>query len=179
MTKFGKLGQRVLKIIHLFFVCLWVGGAVGLNLMLLGLGPARSGNELLGYNLAVCFVDDLIIIPGAIGCLITGFLISLFTNWGFCKHKWVFIKWILTVLCILVGTFVLGPTVNEQPEITLMRGIEALAEPVYRANYFNSLLGGSIQVTAILFMVVISVIKPWKGKKVGASGATSQNPLPS
>lgn len=162
MGNLNARGQRILKIFHLICAGLWIGGAVALNLMIAALGPARSGAELLGYDVARKFVDDLIIIPGAMGCLLSGLLISILTPWGFFKHRWVTVKWILTVACILFGTFVLGPMINGQPPISLALGLEALADPVYTANRDHNLLWGILQALLIFFMVVISVLKPWK-----------------
>ncbi len=162
MGNLNARGQRILKIFHLICAGLWIGGAVALSLMIAALGPALSGAELLGYDVARKFVDDLIIIPGAMGCLLSGLLISVFTPWGFFKHRWVTVKWILTVACILFGTFVLGPMVNGQPPISLALGLEALTDPVYMANRDRNLLWGGLQVLLIFFMVAISVLKPWK-----------------
>lgn len=169
MLKFGAKGQRILKIFHLITTCLWVGGAITLNLMSLMLGPAASGPELFGYDLARKFVDDLIIIPGAMGCLISGLLISWLTPWGFFRHRWVAVKWILTVACILFGTFFLGPMINGQPLISQELGLAALSDPTYAANRFHNLLGGGAQLLLILFMVAISVLKPWKQKSGAAA----------
>jgi putative copper export protein len=162
MAKFGARGQRVLKIIHLVCAGLWIGGAIALSIMVAALGPGQTGAELLGYDVARKFVDDFVVIPGAVGCLFSGLLISALTPWGFFKHPWVAVKWILTVACILFGTFVLGPMINGQPSISLTLGLEALADPVYQANLENSLLGAVLQLSAIVFMVAISVLKPWK-----------------
>lgn len=162
MGKLHARGQRILKIVHLIFAGLWIGGAVALNLMVASLGPAETGGELLGYDIARKFVDDFIIIPGATGCLLSGLLISLLTPWGFFKHRWVAVKWILTVACVLFGTFALGPLINGQPGISAALGLDALSDPAYLANRHNNLLGGALQLAAIAFMVVISVIKPWK-----------------
>ncbi|MDR1085019.1 MAG: DUF2269 family protein [Deltaproteobacteria bacterium] len=162
MKKFGKTGQKVLKAVHLLMAGLWIGGAVGLNLMIILLGPATSGEELFGYNMSVILVDDLVIIPGAMGCLVTGLLISGLTPWGFFKHRWVAIKWLLTVFCIIFGIVVLGPTVNDQPQYSQEYGLQALNNPEYMANYFYSILGGIFQMLALSFMVIISVFKPWR-----------------
>jgi hypothetical protein len=86
----------------------------------------------------------------------------MLTPWGFFKHRWVAWKWILTVACILFGTFVLGPMINGQPAISAALGLDALADPAYQANRSNNLLGGGLQLLAIFFMVVISTLKPWK-----------------
>ncbi|UQZ88606.1 hypothetical protein C4J81_05050 [Deltaproteobacteria bacterium Smac51] len=162
MGKLNARGQRVLKILHLITAGLWVGGAVALNLMNASLGPGQSGAELFGYDMARKFVDDFIIIPGAMGCLLTGLFISWLTPWGFFKHSWVTVKWILTVTCILFGTFILGPMINGQPPISEALGLEALADPVYQANRNNNQLLGGLQLLAIFFMVAISTLKPWK-----------------
>ncbi|MDR1607250.1 MAG: DUF2269 family protein [Deltaproteobacteria bacterium] len=164
MKKLGSRGQKVLKTLHLIAAGLWVGGAVGLTLLIVCLGPATSGPELLGYNLAAILVDDLVIIPGAMGCLITGLLISGLTPWGFFKRRWILIKWILTVFCILFGTFYLGPPVNNQPAITTELGLEALNDAQYHANYIKNIIGGIFQLLALAFMVIISVFKPWPNK---------------
>lgn len=166
MKKCGARGQRVLKIIHLITASLWVGGAVTLLLMGLWLGPAQSGLELLGYDLARKFVDDLIIIPGALGCLFSGLLISWLTPWGFFRHRWVTVKWILTIACILFGTFYLGPIINTQPLTSRELGLAAAHDPLYTSRHFNNAVGGAVQVVLILFLVAVSVLKPWKKKAV-------------
>jgi hypothetical protein len=161
MKKFSVLGQRILKIIHLLLAGLWLGGALALCLMG-ALGPAQSGGELLGYDVARKFVDDFIVIPGAVGCLLSGLVISLGTSWGFFKHRWVTIKWILTVSCVLFGTFYLGPRIDGQPLLSLELGLTAATTPVYLTNQTENLAGGWGQVAALIFMVAISVLKPWK-----------------
>jgi hypothetical protein len=169
MKKLGAQGQRILKIIHLVLAGVWLGGALALNLMLAALGPGQSGGELLGYDLARQFVDDFVIVPGALGCLLSGLLISLFTPWGFFKRPWVALKWLLTIICILFGTFYLGPRINGQPVISLDLGLAAAADPAYLANRLENMIGGWSQAAVLLFMVAISVLKPWK--KRGFSGS--------
>ncbi|MDR2827728.1 MAG: DUF2269 family protein [Candidatus Adiutrix intracellularis] len=164
MKKMSGAGRKVLKIIHLYLAALWLGGAVTLNLMIFALGPATSGEQLFGYDLARKFVDYFIIIPGALGCLVSGLLISGLTPWGFFKHRWVTLKLILTVLCILFGTFILGPFLDTQPLISEKIGLDALINPNYLANIKGNLLGGLVQLAAMFFMTAISVIKPWPKK---------------
>ncbi|MDR2340309.1 MAG: hypothetical protein LBF40_09305 [Deltaproteobacteria bacterium] len=164
MAKVGKYGQRVLKIVHLFFSSIWVGGAVSLWLMTLLLGPPKISWVLYGEATAIKFVDDFVIVPGAIGSLVSGILICCFTNWGFFKHPFVAVKLILTVICVLVGIFVLGPTVNGQPGLIAEFGLQALEEEAYMSNRNLCLLGGGFQLLAILFMLSISTLKPWSKK---------------
>ncbi|MDR2050870.1 MAG: hypothetical protein LBQ63_03770 [Deltaproteobacteria bacterium] len=165
MKKLGMRGRKGLKIVHLILAGLWLGGAVTLNLMVLALGPAETGPELYGYDLARRFVDDFVIVPAAMGCLVSGFLISWLTPWGFFRHRWVTVKWALTVACILIGVIVLGPPVNEQAGISETLGLLAPDNAEYAANRLSTLLGGLALILAILFMLVISVLKPWQKNK--------------
>jgi hypothetical protein len=163
--KFGARGQKVLKIIHLCMAGLWLGGAVALLLMILSLDQAGNGEQLHAYDLAREFVDDFVLVPGALGCLLSGLLISWATPWGFFRHRWVTAKWLLTVAGILFGTFVLGPPLYSQAPLSGAQGLAALTDPVYRANRLWNLTGGAFQIVLLCFMVGISVIKPWKNKK--------------
>ena len=161
MKKLSARGRRLLKIVHLLAAGLWLGGALALTLMMVFLGPGESGGELLGYDLARKFVDDLIVIPGALGCLLSGLAISLLTPWGFFKYRWVAVKWALTVACILFGIFYLGPRINGQPLLSRDYGLAAAANLLYQANRLGNLRGGWLQLAGLVFMVVISVLKPW------------------
>ena len=165
MAKLGKSGLRALKAIHLILAGLWVGGAFGLNLMLLLPWEAGDGGALHSYNEACKFVDDFVVIPGAIGCLVTGLLFSLLSNWGFFKHRWLAVKWVLTVFCIIFGTFYLGPRINGQPPISLAEGLGALENAAYLSNRAGNIAGGLIQLVLIFFMVAISVARPWRAAK--------------
>lgn len=65
----------------------------------------QNGGVLFGINQSTHHVDMLVIvIPGAIGCLITGLIYGIFTNWGFFKHNWMMFKWTITVTAIFLGT---------------------------------------------------------------------------
>jgi len=161
--RLGAKGQKWLKIVHLFFVCIWVAPGITLVAMQLAMS-AHSGGMLHGIDVSMKFVDDFLIIPGALGCLFTGLLYSLLTNWGFFRHGWITLKWIITVGGVLFGTFFLGPWLNAMPPISLELGLEALQDPGYMHNKAMNSIWGPVQVATLLLAVVVSVLKPWKAK---------------
>jgi hypothetical protein len=165
-----------LKILHLILVGLWLGGAVTLNLMVFALGPAESGLQLYGYDLACRFVDNAIIVPAALGCLASGLLLSWLTPWGFFKHSWISVKWALTVTCIVIGIVVLGPPVESQPAISGTLGLGALDNAAYAANRTGTLVGGSALILTLLFLLVISVLKPWQKQQKSRLGSVNAAP---
>jgi uncharacterized membrane protein len=165
VKKLGVKGKAWLKGFHLFFCCAWVGTGISMLVLTMVKGYMPNGDELYAVNACVKLLDDFIIIPAALGSLITGLLFSLFTNWGFFKFNWVIFKWIATVAQILFGTFWLGPWTNGATAIANAERAQSLTNAQYlyfreMSNYF-----GSIQVLLLIAVVFISVLKPW-GKRV-------------
>jgi len=169
MKKMGARGLRWLKIVHLFFVSMWVGGAISL-LIIFFLARPSGGDELYAVNMAMKLVDDFVIIPGANGCLLTGLVYGIWTRWGFFRHNWLKVKWAMTVAQIVFGTFWLGPWLNGNAAIAATERLGALQNPVYMHNYTMNAFWGPLQVSLILVMVWISVDKPWKGGKKNDRG---------
>jgi len=155
--------MKILKMFHICFALCWVAAALIL-LSLLVIPAPQSGDELYMQSRIVQIVDDYFIIPGALGSLLTGLIYGIWTNWGFFKHTWITVKWILTILQILFGTFVLGPYVNNNVIIAENREGVLLTDPVFYGNVQITLLGGGVQFALLVFMVVISVQKPWRKK---------------
>ncbi|MFC1669669.1 hypothetical protein ACFL20_04700 [Spirochaetota bacterium] len=164
MKKFGPAGNRYLKMIHIFFISLWVGGGFALVLLFYISNPG-GGDEIYATYAAMKIIDDFIIIPGAMGNLITGLVYGIWTKWGFFKHWWVTVKWIMTVLQILFGTFFLGPWLNNNTALADLKRIAVLKNPDFLYN--NSMTGiwGPVQVAMLLVMIIISVKKPWRKLK--------------
>jgi hypothetical protein len=161
MKKFGARGQRWLKTFHVFFACLWVGGAVALSSKQFFI-HASDGGELYGILSMLTYVDDYIIVPGAIGSLLTGLLYSLKTNWGWFKHRWITVKWLINFFGVIFGTFWLGPWLNSLPPMAKTLGLQALTDPEYIHNKTMLLGFGTFQAATIVFAVFVSVLKPWK-----------------
>ena len=165
MKKITPQAMKLLKMFHIFFALCWVVSALIL-LSLLVIPHPQSGDELYMRSRIVQIVDDYFIIPGALGSLATGLIYGMGTNWGFFKHTWIAIKWVLTILQIAFGTFVLGPYVNNNVILAdQVRDIALLNDPVFRGNVLTTLICGAAQFALLLFMVVISVQKPWKSRR--------------
>lgn len=164
MKKFSSKGQKWLKCFHLFFVSLWVGGVVAMTLMIYSM-KANNGMELYGIDISKKFIDDFIIIPGAIGSFATGLLYAIFTKWGWFKHKWIIVKWAITLFGMVFGTFWLGPWLNAMPPISMMKGLDALTDTTYMHNQQMLSIWTPLTLALILFALFISVLKPWRKKK--------------
>ena len=168
MKKFGPGGNKILKMVHIFFITLWVGGGFALMLVYYISSP-KGGDELYATYAAMKIIDDFIIIPGANGNLLIGFVYGIWTRWGFFKYCWVTVKWIMTLLQILFGTFFLGPWLNNNTAMVDVKRISALQNPDFIHNSTMTGIWGPVQVALLLVMIIISVQKPWRKLKAGDS----------
>lgn len=169
MKKLSSKGIKILKTVHLLLVMLWVTGVLAMAVLFL-LKP-QSGDELYMTLKITLFIDWVFVIPGALLSVIVGIVYGTLTNWGFFKHRWIVVKWIVSVTVILVGTFYYSPNLEEALEIADRTRDAALNDPVVVANTAKALISSTVQGLALVVLVVISVFKPWKKK----SGNTRKN----
>jgi uncharacterized membrane protein len=163
MMKLGPGGRKWLKGLHLCTVACWVGGGVALILLYFLKPGVTDGGVLYGMNQAIHRVDmAVVVIPGAFGCLLTGLAYSLFTGFGFFKHGWVILKWVVTVSAIVFGTVCLGPWERAMMVISGRLGIDALSDVAYLHNERLNFIWGLVQVAVLVATVFVSVFKPWK-----------------
>jgi len=168
MKKLGPTGQRWLKGFHLFFACLWVGASLAMLNLQIFYKPA-SPDGLNTIHTVLSLLNFTVVIPAAMACLITGLLMSVFTNWGFFKHYWVLIKWIATPTMILFGTFVLGPWAGLMQALARSEGLKALQNQTYLSYRSLTLAFGLILLGVLIFMIFMSTLKPWGQRGKGAS----------
>nr|WP_320133018.1 hypothetical protein [uncultured Holophaga sp.] len=165
MKRITPKSQKTLKCVHVFFSELWLVGIVTLALMNLFLHP-KDATALYGADLAKRFVDDFIIIPGAVGCFLTALGFSLYTKWGWLKYRWITAKWVINLFGIITGTWWLRPWTQHLPEISKRLGIAALQDPVYQHELFWLTLLGTVQAATIILAAMIGIWKPWRPKPV-------------
>lgn len=164
VKKLKPQSVRILKMFHIFFAFSWIIGGVALCLLIFITNP-KTGDELYMRSRILQMVDDYFIILGALGAFTTGLIYSIWTNWGFFQHRWITLKWIMTILQILFGTFVLGPFINDNVVIADQLRDAALTDPVFLRNIQNTQIWGTIQTLLLLAIIVVSVQKPWRKKK--------------
>jgi len=166
MKKIEKNGLKWLKGFHMIAVSCWIGGAVSLLLLYFLKCNVGNGGVLFGINRSIHHVDMMVVvIPGAFGCLLTGIIYGVFTNWGFFKHNWLIFKWIVTIAAILFGTFYLGPWETAMMEISGKLGLSALSDPSYLYSQKMNLVFGALQCLVLMITAFISIFKPWRKKK--------------
>ena len=161
----SALGMKLLKVFHFIFIMMWTIGVVFMSILN---WKSESLFPKFIYNQETSlFIDYVFVIPGAVGAVITGVIYGIKTNWGFFKYKWITVKWILGILVIIIGTFILHPIA-----LDILYNTESLSEENYkiflndwRLDIVTLQIMATIQAIALIFLIIVSVYKPWMKKK--------------
>ncbi len=148
----GKL--KVVKILHLIVISMWVGSGLCLGFVS-WLGSTLMKSEVHSVYLLMKALDTHLIMPLVIGTLITGLIFGIFTKWGFFKHRWITVKWIVLIIQIVIGSRILAPSIQQNAS-----GV--LTNVAFLQNQFMIHIASSVQFVLLLFVISISVLKPWK-----------------
>lgn len=156
--------MKTLKTFHLIFIMMWTVGVMIMGMLYWS--PSESSLEFLYNQQTALMIDYIFVIPGAILTVITGAIYGFKTKWGFFKYKWLKVKWIIGVAIILIGTFVLHPLALDIIDQSRQSANESICFP---SDYFGAKHGivniaALLQALGLLFLVGVSVFKPWNKK---------------
>ncbi|MFI8963234.1 DUF2269 domain-containing protein [Streptomyces sp. NPDC053493] len=139
--------RRALLVVHVAVSVAWLG--LSLGLLTLGITAYTTQDLSLtqaAYRAMKVFADWLLA-PVALVTFGSGLVLSLGTPWGLARHRWVWIKFWITLATATATIFALRPEIAHAaaagvPDSSLV------AAPV-------------VSTTAYLFMTALSVLKPW------------------
>ena len=163
MKTLGTKGLQILKISHLLFAIMWIGGVMALVSLQLGQAPQTKDMMYLAAQ-SHLIVDEYFLIPGGIGIIVTAVLYGSFSKWGFFKHKWLVAKWILTVLLVVLGAGYMGVTIKENMVYAQRIQADNADTSIFLANIRYVAIAGIVQLIGFAYIIVISVVKPWRKK---------------
>ncbi|WJH36153.1 hypothetical protein N6H14_09940 [Paenibacillus sp. CC-CFT747] len=106
-------------------------------------------------------IDQNLLKYPALATLLTGILLSVWTQWGLLKHYWVVLKLVLTLATILIGIFFLNDWTASLASLTESRGNAALASREFQQTWSAVIRTSSFNLGCLLFMIVITYLKPF------------------
>ena len=131
--------RRWLLSAHILFSVIWLGAVLCTFVLFIVATDTNNGDVPQSIQESIDILDETIILPLAVGALVTGILLSVLTKWGLFKFWWLIVKEILTLLPIALGVFV------------------QVVRPPEEVIWFTSLT----TVACLSAAVVISVFKRW------------------
>lgn len=106
-------------------------------------------------------IDKFFLIPGGIGIVLTALIYSIFTKWGFFKVKWVGVKWVLTVVLVLIGKIYMGVTIEKNMDYAAMMLTESLPVEPFLTNVRYVAIAGIVQLVGFAAILVLSVCQQY------------------
>ncbi|MDT0342192.1 DUF2269 domain-containing protein [Streptomyces litchfieldiae] len=153
MTALSRPVRRGFLVAHVVVSVGWLG--LTLCLLVLAITGAATGSAATAeaaYR-AMRIFGDWLVAPLALSALATGLVLSLGTHWGLVRHRWVLVKFVLTLITATASIFALRAGINEAAaEVTAGR-------PVPDAG--GLVVPPTVALVTYLFMTAVSVLKPW------------------
>ena len=148
------LAAPATKTIHLISAGTWVGCLVASVAGSLA-ARALADRGAFGATYAVFHLVDRVLPWTWIATIGTGLVFSLHLKWGFVRHKWVAVKWVLGVALILAALLWQGPAV----------AVLAARADLGRASWVQAndqaLTAALVLIGVVALVFAISTFKPW------------------
>ncbi|MDL2306926.1 hypothetical protein LJC48_02705 [Desulfovibrio sp. OttesenSCG-928-C06] len=165
----SQRSQKILKIIHLLTISCWIGGCLAVFTLLYASDGARKDDELFGILLSSRFVAIIVVVyMGAFASFFTGLAYSICTNRGFVRHKWIIIKWGITIFLICFGAAFLASWSTRMFELVDNLGLAATGLEEFQTLRWRLLFAMSMQIVLLTVATVISVYRPWEDRENAA-----------
>ena len=164
MRKFGSLGLKILKMSHILLIVLFLGGILSSFALIMKLDLSNFDDVYMAYKTFNILSDNVVKI-GAQGTILLGAIYGFFTKWGFIKHKWLAVKWILFIIQTFVGILIVDKLMVANTVLLETEKVLALSNPLFLHNHYLRLYVVIAQIGLTLFALTLSVLKPGRSKR--------------
>ena len=165
MPKFGSLGLKILKMLHILMIVLFLGGILSSFALLVKLDLSNYDDVYTSYQ-TFNILSDNVVKMGAQGTILVGAVYGFFTRWGFIKHKWLAVKWILFIVQTFVGILVVDRLMVANTALLETEKLLALSDSVFLRNHYLRLYVVIAQIGLTLFALILSVLKPGRSRVI-------------
>jgi hypothetical protein len=173
----ARMPPRVRKLVLTCHVALSVGWlGIEATQVALGLSALSTGDpeQVKAVYIVMEFIGTTMVAPAAVGSLLTGLLLALGTPWGLFRHYWVMVGLIINVTLVATGHKVFRHWLGEQAAAASSVPETALTAGGVGPVRGQLLVGLSCAVLLLLFVVIISIYKPWGKTRFGRGRAAHQ-----
>ncbi|WP_367124813.1 DUF2269 domain-containing protein [Streptomyces phytohabitans] len=144
--------RRAVLIVHVIVSVGWLGLTLCLlTLAVAGAAGGSAATDEMAYRAMRTF-GDWLLPPVALLTLVSGVVLSLGTHWGLARHRWVWVKFLMTLGLAAASLIVLRTDLDHAAAQV------GAGEQVDGAQL---LFGPSVSLASYVFITAISVLKPW------------------
>jgi hypothetical protein len=168
MRKFGSIGLKLLKMFHILMIVLFLGGILSSFALLMKVDLSDFEDVFVAYK-TFNIISDNVVKMGAQGTILLGAIYGSFTKWGFIKHKWLAVKWILFIAQTFIGILVVDKLMLANIVLLETEKVLALSDPIFIHNHYLRLYVVIAQIGLTLLALILSVLKPGRARVIPQS----------
>jgi hypothetical protein len=165
MRKFGSLALKLLKMMHMLLIVLFLGGILSSFALIMNLDLSNFQDVYLTYR-NFNIISDNVVKLGAQGTILLGAIYGFFTKWGFIKHKWLAVKWLLFIAQTFIGILVVDKLMVANLALLETEKALALTDPIFIHNHYLRLYVVMGQIGLTLLALILSVLKPGRSREM-------------
>jgi uncharacterized membrane protein len=165
-----RLSIPLLRTVHLLGISAWIGGGIGILLLLCLDCRTESASELQAFNRVIDAVDDCIIAPGAVVTLLSGLLLAHVRRLPVLQNGFFSVKLYCTAGAILFGLFFVAPWLEKLLVYSRRDDLAVFDDRLYAHSFLVSSLGCLAQSLLVLALLLLSVIRPRLPRRSPAAG---------
>jgi len=162
MKKIGRTGTKTLWIAHAAIVAVWTGSVAAMLALAVSAVGAPSVVALAAWR-SMDAIDAFVPFV-SLGTALLGVVYGVWTPWGFVRHRWVAVKWVLALGVMFTGAIVID---RLKGECVRLAASGASATSIDGAARVLALAVAG-QLVALLIALAISHLKPWRAKRGGS-----------
>ena len=145
--------RRLTLTVHLACSVGWIGAVFAYLALSIAAAWTQDDQVVLAAWIGMELTGWFVILPLAVGTLLTGVIISFAGSWGLFRHYWVLISLGLTILSTLVLLFHL-PTVSSQAEMA------RASEAADLSGMGGDLLHPTVGLVVLFAIMALNIYKP-------------------
>lgn len=153
--------RKLLLIVHLISSIGWLG----LMLCLLALATTalltNSPDTLRAAYRALPLLGDALIVPLSLLSLTSGLVLALGTRWGLFTHRWVSVKFWLTLAATVASIAELRGRLHQAGRLAVEHPVGPISAMHLGFVRYNLVIITCVALAVYVTNVVLSVVKPW------------------
>jgi uncharacterized membrane protein len=156
----SRISVPLLRTLHLLSISAWIGGGIGILLLLSLDSRTDSALELQAFNRVIDAIDDCIIAPGAITALLSGLLLAHARRLPVLQGGFFSVKLYCTAGAILFGLFFVAPWLEKLLVYSRRDDLAVFDDRLYATSFLVGSFACAVQGVIVFALLLISVIRP-------------------
>lgn len=156
----SRFSIPILRTLHLLGISAWIGGGIGILLLLALDCRTESSTELQAFNRVIDAIDDCIIAPGAMVTMLSGVFLAQARRLPVLHNSFFSLKLYCTAGAILFGLFFVAPWLEKLLLYSRLDDMAVFDDLRYARSFLVSSVGCAVQSLVVFALLLVSVLRP-------------------